>query len=287
MTTSPTNFHPEDPRRGDRSPLDPTPILDLMSPDARQYGQMLSNFVLQPRHTRQVHPHQGGGSADPSAGDASYSQDSPFAHGRPARDQSPAYSEAGYQDSGHYSSRYQGETGFQRETQYRDGGRNAYSDEPHQRSRSNPLQPQRGGSNGRANAPERKPMWQRPAIMRHSFLQYLVAGGCILSALALMTDVHSLMPSSSSVELCQTVVQPDSILSRETLAKLLAVSERSPKTSVQQVISEPYCQLPVLELRAGVTAEREAYPLAFDPDTWFVVLYEGNEYAGYDFSFRQ
>ena len=130
-------------------------------------------------------------------------------------------------------------------------------------------------------------MWQRPAIMRHSFLQYLVAGGCILSALALMTDVHSLMPSSSSVPLCQTVVQPDSILSRETLAQLLAVSERSPKASVQQVISEPYCQLPALELRAGVAAEREAYPLAFDPDTWFVVLYEGNEYAGYDFSFRQ
>ncbi|NJP12002.1 MAG: hypothetical protein HC866_23115 [Leptolyngbyaceae cyanobacterium RU_5_1] len=30
-----------------------------------------------------------------------------------------------------------------------------------------------------------------------------------------------------------------------------------------------------------------AYPLAFDPQTWFIVLYEGDEYAGYSFSFRR
>lgn len=128
---------------------------------------------------------------------------------------------------------------------------------------------------------------QRSPGLRHSFVQYLVAGGCILSALALMTDVHSLIPTASSVDFCQTVVQPEALLSRDHLAQLLTVSERSSKATVQQVISEPYCQLPSVELRAGVPAEREAYPLAFDPDTWFVVLYEEGEYAGFDFSFRK
>lgn len=119
------------------------------------------------------------------------------------------------------------------------------------------------------------------------YLQYLVAGGCILAALALMADVQSLMPVERTREICNNVLQPSAVLSRTNLAQLLAVSERSPKARVRQVIAEPYCQLPALELRAGVQAEREAYPLEFDPDTWFVVLYEGDEYAGFDFSFRR
>ena len=102
-----------------------------------------------------------------------------------------------------------------------------------------------------------------------------------------MTDVHSLIPAASSVDFCQQVIQSEALLSRDHLVQLLAVSERSPKAEVQKIIAEPYCQLPTLELRAGVPAEREAYPLAFDPDTWFVVLYEGGEYAGFDFSFRK
>ncbi|NEQ97946.1 MAG: hypothetical protein F6K30_14705 [Cyanothece sp. SIO2G6] len=120
-----------------------------------------------------------------------------------------------------------------------------------------------------------------------AYVQYVVAGGCILAALALMVDVQSLMPTATAPELCQTVLQPNAVLSRDHLAQLLVVSERSPKATVRQVIAEPYCQLPTLQLRAGVPAEREAYPLEFDPDTWFVVLYEGDEYAGFDFSFRR
>jgi len=53
------------------------------------------------------------------------------------------------------------------------------------------------------------------------------------------------------------------------------------------VIAEPYCTLSPVEVREGVTAQREAYPLEFNPETWFVVLYEGEEYAGFDFSFSR
>jgi hypothetical protein len=51
-------------------------------------------------------------------------------------------------------------------------------------------------------------------------------------------------------------------------------------------VSEPYCKLPTLNVRAGVEAEREAYPLEFDPATTLVILYENDEYAGYRFSFN-
>lgn len=120
-----------------------------------------------------------------------------------------------------------------------------------------------------------------------SNLQYLMTGGCLLLALGLMTDVQAWLPKAEAREICQEVVQPEAILSRDRLAKVLAVSERTAKTAIQQVVAEPYCRLPSVSIRAGVVAEREVYPLAFDPDTWLVMLYEGDEYAGFDFSFRK
>ena len=49
------------------------------------------------------------------------------------------------------------------------------------------------------------------------------------------------------------------------------------------MLKAPYCQLPNLEVRAGATAERFVYPLAFDPQISLIVLYEGDEYAGFRF----
>ena len=74
--------------------------------------------------------------------------------------------------------------------------------------------------------------------------------------------------------------------SAQQLTQLIAVPERSPKANIHEIIREPYCLLPSLNIRAGVNAVREAYPLEFDPDTWIVVLYEGDEYAGYRFNAR-
>ena len=72
-------------------------------------------------------------------------------------------------------------------------------------------------------------------------------------------------------------------LSREQLLALLAVPERDAKARVREITKAPYCQLSTLNIRAGVDAEREAYPLEFDPNTTLVILYENDEYAGYRF----
>lgn len=106
-------------------------------------------------------------------------------------------------------------------------------------------------------------------------------------ALALMVDVRGLTPKATSSDICQQVIKSETVLSRDHLTKILAISERTAQTNVQQIIAEPYCRLSPITIRAGVTADREAYPLEFDPDTWLVMLYEDGEYAGFDFSFQR
>ncbi|WP_430686000.1 hypothetical protein [Leptolyngbya sp. AN02str] len=101
-----------------------------------------------------------------------------------------------------------------------------------------------------------------------------------------MSDFQNGLQSRKVSDVCQEVIQSQAVLSRDQLARLLAIPERDRKENVRAIMSEPYCQLPSVEVRQGVVAEREAYPLAFDPQTWFVVLYEGEEYAGYSFVFK-
>jgi hypothetical protein len=118
-------------------------------------------------------------------------------------------------------------------------------------------------------------------------VKYMLAGGSVVAALGLLGDPRGLLPNSVPVkDVCQEVIQSKAILSREQLSQLLAIPERSEKAQVRQVVKEPYCKLSTLQIRSGEPSQREAYPLAFDPQTWVVVLYEGDEYAGYSFSFR-
>ena len=99
---------------------------------------------------------------------------------------------------------------------------------------------------------------------------------------ALVNQSHTMVTSDR----CENIVQSDAKLSREQLASLLTIPERDTKDRVRQVVEKPYCKLPELNVRSGVMAEREAYPLAFDPKTQLVILYENDEYAGYRFSFE-
>ncbi len=115
--------------------------------------------------------------------------------------------------------------------------------------------------------------------------RYWLAGSSIVAGLLLMVDVGSIRQPAVKSTVCQSVAQTEAFLSREQLASLMAIPERSSKAAVRQAIGEPYCALSPLEVRAGVQAEREAYPLAFDAKTWVIILYEGEEYAGYDFKF--
>lgn len=123
----------------------------------------------------------------------------------------------------------------------------------------------------------------------------LLAGGLIFALIGLLVDFQGIKTFLShptltahlpAAKTCPNIVQTDSQITREQLAQLLTIPERDAKTRVRQVVNEPYCQYPTLKVRSGVEAEREGYPLAFDPNTTIVILYENDEYAGYRFSFE-
>jgi hypothetical protein len=119
----------------------------------------------------------------------------------------------------------------------------------------------------------------------------LLAGGLMLAVVGFVQSVGGVgqwlsVAQPNQPQDCEAIVRSDARLSREQLANLLTIPERDPKDAVRKIISEPYCRLPQLQVRSGVVAEREAYPLAFDPNTQLVILYENDEYAGYRFRFQ-
>lgn len=121
-----------------------------------------------------------------------------------------------------------------------------------------------------------------------SGIKYMLAGGTVVAALGLLVEPQALMSKiAPAKDICQEIVQPQAVLSRDRLSQLLTIPERSNKSQIRQVMQAPYCEMPDVQVRAGGTAQREAYPLAFDPNTWLVVMYEGEEYVGYSFSFRR
>lgn len=123
--------------------------------------------------------------------------------------------------------------------------------------------------------------------------KHWLAGGLIVVAALLLLDfqkMHTWLGRSQRTQThgdtCESLIQTEATLSREQLAQLLTIPERDAKQRVRQIVAEPYCTLPELRVRSGVVAEREAYPLEFDPKTQLVILYENDEYAGYRFNFE-
>lgn len=117
--------------------------------------------------------------------------------------------------------------------------------------------------------------------------KYLMAGGVVLLSVGLL-DLHrppSFLSKESSSELCQAGASQVK-LSRQQLARLLTVPEGDKKQKVQEILKIPACKLADLQVRVGATAQREAYRLESEPQTWLVILYEGDQYAGYRFNLR-
>ncbi|MBF2034508.1 MAG: hypothetical protein IGR92_03270 [Leptolyngbyaceae cyanobacterium T60_A2020_046] len=120
----------------------------------------------------------------------------------------------------------------------------------------------------------------------------LIAGGVVVVAAMVLLDFQNMRAwwsrsqTPSAAQNCEAIVQTSATLSREQLAQLLTIPERDTKARVREIVAEPYCTLPQINVRSGVQAEREAYPLEFDPKTQLVILYENDEYAGYRFNFE-
>ncbi len=109
----------------------------------------------------------------------------------------------------------------------------------------------------------------------------LLGGGILLAGLAIVADLSTFKAPTSAANVCAETINAKTSLSQQQFAQFLTVPERHQKQHVRSIVQDPYCRLPNLEVRSGVKAEREAYPLAFNPHTQLVILYEGDEYAGF------
>ncbi len=94
-------------------------------------------------------------------------------------------------------------------------------------------------------------------------------------------NLLSIAAFTSTDELqCAEIVTPDALLSRERILKLMTIAEGASKARVRGILKAPYCKLKPMTVRAGVAAEREVYPLEFDPKIWAIILYEDDNYVG-------
>ncbi len=117
----------------------------------------------------------------------------------------------------------------------------------------------------------------------------LLAGGAILLSLGLFVDLRGLpsLGAKTAAASCPLASSSQGQLSKQQVAKLLTVAEGDQKVKIREIAHEPSCKLPSLQVRSGSMAEREVYSLeGFAPQMWIVVLYEGDQYAGYKFWFR-
>jgi hypothetical protein len=94
------------------------------------------------------------------------------------------------------------------------------------------------------------------------------------------------LPSSSQPLQCRGSIQPNNDLSRDQLTQLSQAESSMTQAELQALLGQPYCQVASLELPGGEKAVGEVYPLAFDPQTWLVVLYRDEAFVGYQFEFR-
>lgn len=131
---------------------------------------------------------------------------------------------------------------------------------------------------------KRRPRRQRPRLITKQHQHRLIAGtSCVLLGISLGLGLRfQASAASANEDLCREIISSQAVLSRQQLTQLLTVPERENREAIEAIAKDPYCTLDEIAVRAGVEAERAAYPLAFDPDTWLVVLYEDEEYAGYD-----
>lgn len=107
-----------------------------------------------------------------------------------------------------------------------------------------------------------------------------------LAALLITPSLNQEQVQEAGAFTCIRQEQPKALISRDQIEKLVGTELQAPKAAVHEFLSTPYCVLSPGKTEKGLIAEREAYPLAFDPQTWLVVLYDGDRYVGYDFRFR-
>ncbi|MBU6228587.1 MAG: hypothetical protein KGQ93_02695 [Cyanobacteria bacterium REEB459] len=116
----------------------------------------------------------------------------------------------------------------------------------------------------------------------------VLAGGSMLAAAMVGLSPHSgpVVESPTLTGECIKIEKTVNGLSRDRLKAMLALPVPAPQATLKSLLTSPYCVLKPSPNEQAEGLERQAYPLEFDPQTWLVVIYQGDLYQGYDFIFH-
>lgn len=108
----------------------------------------------------------------------------------------------------------------------------------------------------------------------------LIGTGIAATLMVSLTLLHNQesIARKNSDNICQQIIKQDAELQQETL-KQLQGKEGSPRSSIREILGEPYCVLPKASIRSGVITEAEAYQMS--EYSRLIVAYENNQYIGY------
>jgi hypothetical protein len=108
----------------------------------------------------------------------------------------------------------------------------------------------------------------------------------VMPLIAVLVVSGDAFPQSGSLArrqgLCMAMVNPHARISRANFSWLLKISQGSDRHAViEPRLGSPYCYLATRRIQEAV-----AYPAAWDPSVWILVIYQGDRYQGYDISYN-
>jgi hypothetical protein len=136
-------------------------------------------------------------------------------------------------------------------------------------------------------AKQRRPSSSRSPWAQPSGRLVLASGTLVaLATVFVNPGADSSTSKQASADTCIKQVQTESFLSRDELSQLLKLDTPASQEEVYKVADQPFCVLAAKDGSSEAGTERQAYPLEFDPRTWFVLNYEDGKFVDYDFLFR-
>jgi hypothetical protein len=164
---------------------------------------------------------------------------------------------------------------------------------PHQRQSASKVYPQPVSyPPGKHAAPKRamvaKPRQQSQRPWSQPTGRLVLASGTLVALATVFVNpgADSSTSKQASADTCIKQVQAESFLSRDELSQLLKLDTPTSQEEVYKVADQPFCVLAANHGSSEAGTERQAYPLEFDPRTWFVLNYEDGKFVDYDFLFR-
>ncbi len=92
--------------------------------------------------------------------------------------------------------------------------------------------------------------------------------------------------SQSHNNSCTGVINRGIRLTRAQLARLNALQPPVSSQTIREIVGDrAYCRFPDVAALGGGTIQRFAFPMEWDPENWVLLLFQGENYIGLDFSF--